>query len=335
MTTARHLPSRRATIMFDVPSTNAAITRRAVIAGTIGVLVAPRFSFGQGADAAEIARVQKIAKKAGLGAFGDNKNDQYLALGDAPESFRRRALEILDGLARDYLKYFTNKGFAVNKPAGRMTTIVLANRRAFSAYLGEDVPGLVGGIYDPDANDLVLFDNQAVAGNLQAQKDNTLVLTHEATHQLTFSTGLLRRGGDVPKVIAEGLANYVEVRSPNGRDPKIGDVNLRRLAAFAGPGRAVVAPIAELVRDDARLNAPAIQQLAYSEAWLLVHFLMKTPRMLLKFQAYLKAIAPRNNPLRRMDDWVAHFGNPKATDRDLAVYLQRELNANVKKLGGG
>ena len=317
--------------MFDVPSTNAAITRRAVIAGTIGVLFAPRVSFGQGADAAEIARVQEIAKKAGLGAFGDNKNDQYLALGDAPENFRKRALEILNGLARDYLKYFAAKGFAVTKPAGRMTIIVLANRKAFSAYLGDDVPGLVGGIYDPDANDLVLFDNQDAARNLQAQKDNTLVLTHEATHQLTFSTGLLRRGGDVPKVIAEGLANYVEVRSPNGVDTPIGSVNLRRLAAFAGPGRAVVAPIAELIRDDARLNAPAIQQLAYSEAWLLVHFLMKTPKMLPKFQAYLKAIAPRNNPLSRMHDWVAHFGDPKATDRELADHLRRELDATMKK----
>ncbi len=335
MATARILVPAYETVMRETSPTDFAMSRRAILAGTLGALVAPGASFGQGADVAEIARVQEIAQKAGLGKFGENKNDQYLALGDAPESFRKRALEILDGLARDYLKYFTAKGFAVKKPVGRMTIIVMADRKAFSTYLGEDVPGLVGGIYDPDANDLLLFDNRAVAGNPQAQKDNTLVLTHEATHQLTFSTGLLRRGGDVPKVIAEGLANYVEVRSPNGVDTPIGDVNLRRLAAFAGPGRAVVAPIDVLIRDDARIQAPATQQLAYSEAWLLVHFLMKTAKMLPKFQAYLKTIAKRDDPNLRVADWTAHFGNSKVTDRDLAAYLQRELGANMKKLRRG
>lgn len=321
--------------MRKTSSEPCAISRRAAIAGTLGAFVAPGLSFGQPGDAAEIARVQGIARKAGLGRFGENQNAQYLALGDAPEDFRKRALEILAGLARDYLKHFTAKGFAVNKPTGRMTIIVLADRRGFAAYLGEDVPGLVGGIYDPDANDLLLFDNRDAAGNPRALKDNTLVLTHEATHQLTFSTGLLRRGGDVPKVIAEGLANYVEVRSPNGVDTPIGSVNLRRLAAFAGPGRPAVTPIAELIRDDARFNAPATQQFAYSEAWILVHFLMKTPRMLPRFQAYLKAIAPRDNPARRLEDWVQHFGDPKATDRELAAHLHREVDANRKKLRMG
>ena len=321
--------------MADTSWTEPAISRRLAIATALGAVVAPRFAFAKVADDAQISRVRETARKAGLGAFGESSNDQYVALGDAPEPFRVRALGILTGIERDYLKYFSEKGFAVHKPAERMTVVVLSDRRSFTAYLGEDVPNLVGGIYDAATNDLMLFDNRPAARNPEAERDNTRVLTHEATHQLTFSTGLLRRDGDIPKVIAEGLATYVEIRSPNGQDTRIGEVNLRRLVAFLGPGRAVVAPIATLIRDDARIDAPATQQLAYSEAWLLVHFLMKTPKLLPKFQAYLKATWKRDNLAHRMEDWVAHFGDPKVFDRELADYLRAELKANLKKLRRG
>ena len=45
-----------------------------------------------------------------------------------------------------------------------------------------------------------------------------ITLSHEATHQLTFNTGLLNRKGDVPMCIAEGLAVYGEIRSGPGRN---------------------------------------------------------------------------------------------------------------------
>ena len=42
-----------------------------------------------------------------------------------------------------------------------MTVVMLANREAFSAYLGSNQPYAVGGIYDRDTNDLHIFDNRA------------------------------------------------------------------------------------------------------------------------------------------------------------------------------
>jgi Protein of unknown function (DUF1570) len=335
--------------MTTTSSSDKRVNRRVAIASALGAMVAPRFAFGRNGDDAEIARVRAVAKKAGLGAFDECKNDEYLALGDAPKKFQQRALEILVNLSNDYLKHFTAKGFAVKKPNGRMTVVMLANRESFVAYLGEDVPGLVGGTYNPDLNDLMIFDNRAAAANLEAQKDNTLVLTHEAVHQLTFNTGLLRRGGDAPKAIVEGIANYAELRSPNGVSPKIGDLNHRRLIALQRPmaggqplgraggsmerggdpqrpiagGPAGLASVEQLIRDDKRIDDPAVAQIAYSEAWLLVHYLMKTPQMLPKFRAYLTAIAPRNDAKNRMNDWTQHLGDPAATDRALVPYLAK------------
>ena len=41
-------------------------------------------------------------------------------------------------------------------------------------------------------------------------------LVHEATHQLSFNTGLLNREGDTPLCIVEGLGTYGESRDSIG-----------------------------------------------------------------------------------------------------------------------
>ena len=305
------------------------MNRRMLLAMTAGASLSPRLGFAfapDDADEAEVARVRAQAKKVGLGELGVSRNDEYLAIGDAPASFRETALRLLNGLARDYLDHFKFKGFDVKAPKGRMTLVILADRREFAAYLETGPDGLVGGTYDPAANDLMFFDNRAEGGGLEAEKNNTLVLFHEATHQLTFNTGLLVRGGDIPLAIAEGLANYAEVRSPSGQT-KIGAVNYRRLAGLfpQGPNApAALPPIASLIADDDRLLNDATKQVGYSEAWLLVHFLMKNRAATPKFKAYLEAIAGRTDPSHRMDDWKASFGDPAVMDRSLAAYLRRQ-----------
>ena len=59
---------------------------------------------------------------------------------------------------------------------------------------------------------------------------------------------------------------------------------------------------ADLLTDDAATFGTTVDQrlFAYAQSWLLVHHLMKSPRRLTQFQAYLKAIYPRTtrSPLR-------------------------------------
>ena len=142
-------------------------------------------------------------------------------------------------------------------PEHRLTVVTLAGPDSYAAFLGEDPGQVVGGHYDLDTNRLVIFDFRPDAANLAADPErvNTLTLIHEATHQLTFNTGLLNRLGDVPLCLSEGLAMYGEVwrpgrpsapggdqhgrgsrRSPQARDPAAawipaGSTALRRRAA--------------------------------------------------------------------------------------------------------
>ncbi len=311
------------------------ISRRTLLSAAAALFASPAIAFGRDdSEDAEVARVRGRAKSAGLGEFRVSRNEQYLAIGNAPDDFRGEALKILSGLARDYLAHFTSRKFDVQRPAGRMTLVILADRSSFGAYLGTEPDGLVGGVYDPDANDLAFFDNRANGGPPGAEKDNTLVLIHEATHQLTFNTGLLNRKADIPLAIAEGLANYAEVRSPSGKPSRIGDVNARRLLGLRSRDPRTplkLPPVESLIRDDDRLRADDTRQVGYSEAWLLAHSLMQIPKLQPKFKAYLKAMQQRADASHRIEDWREHLGEPASMDRDLASHLQKMWTSARKK----
>lgn len=307
------------------PAKGRTFHRRTLLAGAAILIAAPSIVLSaDDAEDSEVKRVQGLAKATGLGEFRVSRSEQYLVIGNAQDGFRDEALRLLSGLAKDYHAHFTSRGFDVHKPTGRMTLIVLADRSAFGSYLGTAPDGLVGGVYDPDSNDLAFFDNRGAGAGPAAEKDNTLVLFHEATHQLTFSTGLLKHGTDIPLAIAEGLANYAELRSPTGKPTKIGDVNKRRLLGLCpqGPRTPVtLTPVETLISDDERLRDDNTKQLAYSEAWLLVHYLMKTPKMQPKFKAYLKAIQTQTDPNVRVKIWREHFGPAGQLDRELTAHL--------------
>ena len=65
----------------------------------------------------------------------------------------------------------------------------------------------------------MLYDIRNVpADELGGALKNVRTLAHEATHQLTFNTGLLNPRGDVPVSIIEGLACYGETRRLRGRN---------------------------------------------------------------------------------------------------------------------
>ncbi len=207
--------------------------RRQFLKG-LAVLTVPGLAIAADDDR-ELEAVKNLASKAGIEGMKDSKNDQYLAVGDAPAKFRDRALDLCTALSRDYLKHFSAKGFPAEKPKDRLTLVVLSGPEAFAAFMGEKVDQVVGGIYDLETNRLVMFDNRKNDQVGKPELANTIALMHEATHQLTFNTGLLDRQGDVPLFLSEGLAMYGETRRPSGKE-KVGELNLEWLPTLHPKG---------------------------------------------------------------------------------------------------
>ena len=274
-------------------------------------------------ESTDLDEVQRKAKKAGLGPLRIKTGETYTAIGDAPERFLDDARNLCESLARDYLAHFRARGFAVHPPEHRLVLVVLSGPEAYTAYEGIQPDQAVGGHYDPATNRLVIFDNRARAdGGPLVARANTVSLMHEGTHQLSYNTGLLRKGADLPLAIAEGLAMYGEVRGPRGK-PAFGDRNLPRLDVLREEPSWPTA--AELLTSDAALDDPAREQAAYAVSWLLVYALMqKTSGRVDSFRSYLQI---HRDEAKRLEDAREAFGDLAALDGVLVRSARSLLRA--------
>ena len=263
-----------------------------------------------GADdpATDLDAARERGKAAGLGPMkSPPPTPRYQAIGDAPLPFQRTALDLCEALARDYLAHFKAKNLPADPPQGRLTLVILADARAYAAFLGVEVEPRVGGSYDLESNRLVLLDNRD-GTRPDAERANTIALMHEATHQLTFNTGLLDRKADYPLCIPEGLATYGEVRRPAGK-ARVGDTNPERLQVLRND-KVGLWPVARLLDDDALLSGDRAQE-AYAQSWLLASTLLRDAAYRPRFRAYLDALRKpggESPPSRLAARWLGDLG---------------------------
>jgi hypothetical protein len=280
-------------------------------------------SVAKTSDDKEIAAVQATAQKAGLEPFNHSRSEHFLGLGDADDRFRKRALEICESLAGDFIKHFRGKGFNLTMPKERLTVITLKNDISYQAYSGIDPGPSGGGHYDLDTNRLVMFDfrpkGREPAGVANPVRVNLLALVHETTHLLCFNTGLLSRKGDVPKWVSEGLATYVEMWQK--KPTEIGAVNIPWLE-YLKTRKIPWIPIPDLIAIDNTFDVGETDvddkrpELSYAESWLLVHYLMRETQ-LPRFRAYLAELPTDGTAAQRVEYAEKHLGSLKALDRTL------------------
>ncbi|MGC8640526.1 MAG: DUF1570 domain-containing protein [Isosphaeraceae bacterium] len=303
---------------------------RGILAGLAG-LACPRSRAAQeenakGAahDDAEIARVREQAKAAGLGRFEFTKSKHFLALGDAALSFQREALAVCEALGDAFLACFRKAGFHVSYPPERLTVIVLKDEDSYARLQGQAPGKEVGGHYDLETNRLVIFDFRSRQGNPegQAEQDNLLALVHETAHQLTFNTGMLDRGGNLPLAVLEGLATYVEVWRPRVRNG-IGGVNLRRLEALRQSDDWI--PVADLLADDKAFD-PETEQLAYAESWLFVHYMLRSGLRHSRFRDYLSQAQAAKTRDQRLRVAERTLGSLERLEHELKIEGRKYLS---------
>jgi hypothetical protein len=258
------------------------------------------------------------------------RSDQFQAVGDASETFIKLTLDDCELIADDYFAYYQKQGFDVKRPGRPLTLVVFRDERPyleFARRFGSGANPHVQGFYSKAENWLALFDFRNVPVSDRTGYKNAQVLAHEATHQLTFNSGLLARKGDVPRAIVEGIGCYSEKRPLHGHSEP-GMLNRMRLENLAHVQRRTNwVRTGDLLTDDAASFGNTLDQilLAYAQGWLLIYYLMKTPARLPQFQAYLKTIASRTTKDHRYDDAERSFGDLDRLDQELrreAIRLQ-------------
>jgi hypothetical protein len=284
---------------------------------------------GRAADEAEeLQRALDRTRKVTSRTISTFKSTHYQAIGDASDMFIKLTLSDCEQMALDFVNHFRPKGFDVKFPDRRLTVIAFRDERPF-VRLAEGAPPGTMGFYSLASNWLALFDFRNVPMNPHASgQTNMETLTHEASHQLSFNTGLLVREADYPLSIVEGLAMYCEHRRLFNRTEP-GQLNLRRLDEMAHIRRREPwVEASELLTDDRACFRRTGDRLllSYAESWLMVYHLMSDPVRLPQFRAYLEARRARREPSSRRDDARTHFGDLVALDRELrqeGIRLQR------------
>ncbi len=279
-------------------------------------------------EADELRRAEDRTRRVSAFPLVIRKSAHYQAIGDASATFFKLTLSDCEQMATDFLEHFRSHGFDVKLPGRRMTVIVFRDERPF-VRLAENAPPGTMGFYSLPSNWLALFDfRNAPMHPGAAGQNNMETLTHEATHQLCFNTGLLVREADTPLSIIEGLAMYCERRRLFDRG-KPGQANLRRLDELAHIRRREPwVGVEELLGDDRasfRRNGDRML-LSYAESWLMVYHLMSDPLRLPQFRAYLATVRTRRDRTHRLEDARTHFGDLAVLDRELrqeGVRLQR------------
>ena len=276
----------------------------------------------------ELGRAEAKARQVTNRPLLTIQSAHYQAMGDAAPAFIRLTLADCEQIALDYRNHFRDRGFDVELPRRRLTVIVFVDERPFLKFAENAPPGTIG-FYSRPSNWLVVFDFRNVPMYRGASgQSNMETVTHEATHQLTFNTGLLNRRDDVPLCVVEGLAMYCERRRLTGRSEP-GQVNLRRLEELAHvQRRASWISLSELLANDAAWFARDEDRraLGYAQSWVLVYHLMTEPARLPQFRDYLRALRGRKDKTHRLDDARAHFGDLDQLDREVrrtAIRLQQ------------
>jgi Protein of unknown function (DUF1570) len=298
------------------------VTRRTWIAG---VLATGLIGAGHDELAQEIDDLKASLKMAGIERFRLFVSEHYLAIGNGTERFLRNVLHDCELVASAYREHFRVRGFDVKPPTVLMSIVALANKRDFVAFVPDDIKATAAaaaGVYNRKSNQLIVFLGFS-------PQDDRAKLTHEATHQLTFNTGLLARDGDVPKCIVEGFGCYGECHNADRR-PDPGQRNFVYMDTLKQRRHLKTGwiPLAKLLLIDGLLIPGAFAMdvaLAYAESWILVHYLMNDPSRLPGFRSYLAAIKGRRDPTTRLADAKEHLGDLAVLESDLKRYCDRWL----------
>lgn len=220
-------------------------------------------------------------------------------------------------LYRQFVHYFTARGFRPRAPEFPLVAVVFHNRTDFARFAARDgvsVGGGTLGYYSPITNRVLLYD---VSGGSQSQDwtINAETIIHEATHQTAFNTGIHDRLSPTPKWAAEGLATMFEAPGVwnSSRHRRLSDrVNAYRLERFRNyvASRRRRGTMEQLIASDRLFASDA--DAAYAEAWAMSFYLAeRQPR---QYFALLSRIAARP-PLedypstRRLQDFRSVFGN--------------------------
>ncbi len=234
-----------------------------------------------------------------------------------PKGQRDRWARRFEDLHRQFVHYFTVRGFEVEEPSFPLIAIVWKNQdeyRRHAVRTGTAVGKNVLGYYSPKTNRVHLYDEADDKMSRKAWQRNASTIIHEVTHQTAFNTGVHRRFTGCPRWVAEGLGLMFEAPGvyDSARHPLPQDrINRAQLANFRRvASQQAKAELVEMIASDQRFRNNV--RLAYAQSWAFSYYLAETqPRRYTEYLARTSRRKPGTiySSTERLSDFTAVFGD--------------------------
>ena len=124
-----------------------------------------------------------------------------------------------EDLHRDFVHYFTVRGFKIHEPDFPLIGVVWPSKEEFrrqAARSGAQIGENVVGYYSPVTNRVHLYDAMRDEHDRSGWQQTASTIIHEVTHQTAFNTGIHTRFAGTPMWVVEGLGTLFEARSDRG-----------------------------------------------------------------------------------------------------------------------
>jgi hypothetical protein len=283
--------------------------------------------------------------------FQIHRTAHYVVAFNTSRAYARWCGGLFERLYGALQNFWTRRGLKLHDPPFPLPAVLFSSASSYRRYalpeLGDATRSIVG-YYSLRSNRMNSYDLTGVqalrrAGGRRGSitEINRMLLhpdaeplvatvIHEATHQITFNCGLLKRYTDVPLWVSEGMAVYFE--TPDLRSAKgwrgIGQVNRARLETFRGylPRRPRDS-LVQLITDDQRFRNVKTAPAAYAEAWALNDFLIR--RHIDRYAKYLSKLAAKpllvwDEPAVRIAEFKQCFGaDIEGFDAEFLRHIER------------
>jgi hypothetical protein len=289
----------------------------------------------------------KDARAAGIDAeFHIEMTDNYVIAASTTAAYSAWTGQLLERIQLAFQSYWKNRDFELQPLAASLPVLILSDQTQFAKLAEFDrTPASAQGegYFLVTANRIVLFDLTArnaeaaattiseVQRRAQMVPASVATVVHEATHQIAFNRGMHCRYADNPVWLTEGMAMYFEAPDLKSRRSwstigKVNAVRLHRFRQFLKTSREANS-IETLVRDNSRFAEAELAIDAYSEAWALTYFLIRT--RIRDYLRYLKSVSQKqplqwDTPDERLAEFRSAFGEDlEKLNRELLNFTGR------------
>ena len=247
--------------------------------------------------------------------FAVYRTAHYVIVHNTNEAYVKWVGGLFEQLHRGFYAYWKNHGWALPEPQFPLVALVFANREGYDAYSQKDVGAAAQstiGYYNLQTNRMITY-------NVPDAERQVATIVHEATHQIAYNSSMNKRFADNPMWVTEGMAVFFESPdfSTNSGWRSIGKVNRLTMDNFRKylPRRDGES-LTRLLSDDMRFRQPALAADAYSEAWALTYFLVRTRKK--EYIQYLRALSEQTplkvkSPRERIEEFERIFKTDLAT----------------------